>query len=48
MGGSCAHPDQPRGLALLHTDVSDFWVGASTPMLPYFCEAILAVPVEEG
>jgi len=48
VGGSCAHPDRSRGLALLHNDASDFWVGASTPILPYFCEVVLAVSVAEG
>ncbi len=36
MGGSCTHPDQSRGLALVHNDASDLWVGVSKPILSFF------------
>jgi len=36
MGGFCTHPDQSRGLALVHNDASDLWVGVSKPILSFF------------
>src|SRR6266566_7635429 len=35
-GGSCAHPDQSRGLALRHKMRAISGVGASTPILLFF------------
>ena len=46
MGGSCAHSDPSRGLALVHNDANDLWVGASTPLLPFFI--LGGVPLHEG
>ena len=35
-GGSCAHPDQSRGLAHRHNMRAISGVGASTPILRFF------------